>query len=240
MKKIKCLILDDEPLALDLLEGYVLRTPFLELTEKCSDAFTALKYIGFGEIDLLFLDIQMPEFSGMELSRMLNREVRVIFTTAFQEFAVEGFKVDAVDYLLKPFNYNEFLKASVKAQDHILMKSIFLNKQQVTSVLFVQSESKLVKVQLDKILYIEGFKNHITIHVIDSERPIQTLMSLKELEEKLPKERFSRIHHSFIVNLSQIEALERNQVILGNERITLRDQYINKLDQYIRTRIIQE
>jgi DNA-binding LytR/AlgR family response regulator len=233
MNKLKCLIIDDEPAALSLLEGYVSRTPFLELAGKCTDAFSALEFIGFRQADLLFLDIQMPEFSGVELSRMLKSDVKIIFTTAFQQYAIDGFKVDAIDYLLKPFSYDEFLKAALKAQEIIQMKSITGYKNKSVSAIFVKSEYKLLKVELEKILYIEGFKDYIKIHMSDSEKPILTLMSLKAIEEKLPAERFMRIHRSYIVNLGQIQALERSQVLIGDERITIRDQYIEKLDQYI-------
>jgi len=239
MEKIKCLIIDDEPLALNLLEVYISRTPFLELSGKCPDGFKAMEYIGIRQIDLLFLDIQMPEFNGIELSRTLSGDINVVFTTAFQHYAVEGFKVDAVDYLLKPFSYDEFLKAAIKVQERIQLKNITACRKQSASVLFVKSENRLIKVELGNVLYIEGFSNYVKIHMSDADKPVITLMSLKALEEKLPSERFMRIHRSFIVNLGQIQALERSQVIIGDERITLRDQYINKLDHYISCRSIQ-
>lgn len=238
MNKLKCLIIDDEPAALSLLEGYVSKTPFLELTGKCTDAFTALEFTGSRQVDLLFLDIQMPEFSGIELSRILKSDVKIIFTTAFQQYAIDGFKVDAIDYLLKPFSYDEFLKAALKAQEIIQMKNIAAYKEKAATVLFVKSEYKLLRVELEKVLYFEGFKDYIKIHMSDSEKPILTLMSLKSLEEKLPSERFMRIHRSYIINLGQIQALERSQVLIGDERITIRDQYIEKLDQYILRRSV--
>lgn len=239
MEKIKCLIIDDEPPAINLLEGYINRTPFLELSGSCSDGYKAVEYIGLRRIDLVFLDIQMPEFSGIELSRTLSSDIKVVFTTAFQQYAVEGFKADAVDYLLKPFSYSEFLKAAVKAQERIQWKNTSDTRKQASSVLFIKSENRLIKVELEKVLYIEGFSDYTKIHMSNSTKPIITIMSLKSLEEKLPQERFLRIHRSYIVNLSQIEALERSQVIVGNERITLRDEYIAKLDRYISCRSIQ-
>jgi two-component system, LytTR family, response regulator len=238
METIKCLVIDDEPPALNLLEGYISRTPFLELSGSCTDAYKALEYIELIDVQLLFLDIHMPEFSGIELSRTLKRNKKVIFTTAFPQYAIEGYKVDAVDYLLKPFNYTEFLKAAVKAQDRIQWENICAVRKRSATVLFIQSEGRLVKVDLTKVLYIQSIADSTKITMIDAGESVLTSMSLKELEENLPAERFIRIHRSFIVNLSQILALERSQVIIGNERITLRDHYIDKLNQYISGRLI--
>jgi DNA-binding LytR/AlgR family response regulator len=238
MNKIECLIVDDEPPALNLLEGYVLKTPFLHLAGKCPDAISALEIIGSQPIDLLFLDIQMPELSGIELSRTLNNNIKVIFTTAFQQYAIDGYKVDAIDYLLKPFSYEEFLKAANKAYERIKLEIYSLHYEQPMPVLFVRSGYKLVKIQLEKVLYIEGLKDYVKIYLTDSEKPILTLMSLKVLEEKLLPERFMRIHRSFIINLSRIQAVERSQVLIGNERITIRDQYLEKFEHYISSRSI--
>ena len=238
MDKIKCLIVDDEPPALNLLEGYVLKTPFLQLDGKCPDALSALEALGSQSIDLLFLDIQMPELSGIELSRTLQSNIKVIFTTAFQQYAIDGYKVDAIDYLLKPFSYEEFLKAANKAQERIKLENNSLHYEQALPVLFVRSGYKLIKIELDKVLYIEGLKDYVKFYLTDSEKPILTLMSLKVLEEKLLPERFMRIHRSFIINLSKIQAVERSQVLIGNERITIRDQYVERFDEYISSRSI--
>jgi DNA-binding LytR/AlgR family response regulator len=237
LDKIKCLIVDDEPPALNLLEGYVLKTPFLQLAGKCPDALSALEVIGSQTIDLLFLDIQMPELSGIELSRTLHSNIKVIFTTAFQQYAIDGYKVDAIDYLLKPFSYEEFLKAAYKAQERIKLENNSLHYEEPFTVLFVRSGYKLFKIEIDKVLYIEGLKDYVKIYLTDSEKPVVTLMSLKVLEKKLPQ-RFMRIHRSFIINLSKIQAVERSQVLIGNERITIRDQYVARFDEYILSRSI--
>jgi DNA-binding LytR/AlgR family response regulator len=239
MKKIRCLIVDDEPPALDLLEGYILNTPFLELAGKCPDAFKAMQILNEQEIELIFLDIQMPELSGMELSRTLKKESKVIFTTAFQQYAIEGYKVDAVDYLLKPFSYEEFLKAANKAADRISLERNPIKDAEATKELFVRSEYKLIRIELDKVLYIEGLKDYVKIYLSTKEQPVLTLMSLKTLEERLPSDRFMRIHRSFIINLNHILALERSQVLIGNERITIRDQYVEKFEKYIADRCIR-
>jgi DNA-binding LytR/AlgR family response regulator len=233
MRKFRCLIVDDEPPALDLLEGYVINTPFLELAGKCPDAFKAMEILNEQDIDLIFLDIQMPELSGMELSRTLKKESKIIFTTAFQQYAVEGYKVDAVDYLLKPFSYEEFLKAANKAHDRILLENNPIKNKEALKEIFVRSGYKLIRIELEKVMYIEGLKDYVKIYLSTKEQPILTLMSLKTLEEKLPCDRFMRIHRSFIINLNQIMALERSQVLIGNERITIRDQYVEKFEKYI-------
>ena len=238
LEKIKCLVVDDEPPAINLLEGYISRTPFLEFSGSCTNAYKALECIELNDVLLLFLDIQMPEFSGIELSRTLKRNIKVVFTTAFPQYAIEGYKVEAVDYLLKPFSYTEFLKAAVKAQDRIQWENVCAARKRSATVLFIQSEGRLTRVDLTKVLYIESTGDGSKIITTDATEPVLTNMSLTELEDSLPGERFLRIHRSFIINLSQIQALERSQVIIGNERITLRDQYIDKLDQYISGRLM--
>lgn len=226
MKKIRCLIVDDEPLALNLIEGYVKKTPFLELAGRCNNAFEALERLGGGDIDLLFLDIQMPGLNGVELSRTLSGGPKVIFTTAFEEYALEGFRVDAIDYLLKPFNYEEFVKAANKAREWLSIKDGHKHAvPEEKDTLFVKSEYKLVKIELKKVTYIEGLKDYAKIFLEGQNRPVMTLMSLKSLEEQLPSGDFMRIHRSFIIRLDKVDMIERNQVVIGATSITIADQY---------------
>ncbi len=236
MRKITCLIVDDEPLALNLIEGYVKKTPFLQLAGKCSSAFEVLEKIGSEKIDLLFLDIQMPGLTGMELSRSLKNGPKVIFTTAFEEYALEGFKVDAIDYLLKPFNYEEFLKAANKAREWIAALEGKKTEEGDTNTLFVKSEYKLVKIDLQKVLYIEGLKDYAKIYLKDQTRPVMSLMSLKSLDEQLPASRFMRIHRSFIINLEKIDLIERNKVVIGNTSIAVADAYKETFQEYLTKR----
>lgn len=231
MTTINCLIVDDEPLALSLIEGYVQKTPFLKLVGKCTNAFEALEKIGSEKIDLLFLDIQMPGLTGMELSRSLTNGPKVIFTTAFEEYALEGFKVDAIDYLLKPFNYEEFLKSANKAREWLSATSG--SKETDQDALFVKSEYKLVKIDLQRVLYIEGLKDYAKIYLRDQTRPVMTLMSLKSLEEQLPAHQFMRIHRSFIVRLDKIDLIERNKVVIGQTGITIADAYKEAFQGYL-------
>lgn len=225
--KISCVIVDDEPMALNLVESYVNKTPFLELKQKCSSAIEAMEFIKEQPVDLLFLDIQMPDLTGIEFSKMLPKETRVVFTTAFDQYALEGFKVEALDYLLKPFDYAEFLAAANKANHYFsLLKGKPQNEvSEAKEFLFVKSEYKQLRIKLSDVLYFEGLKDYIKIWLKDNPKPILTLMSLKSLQEELPETQFLRVHRSFIVSLKNIEVIERSQIIINDQRITVSEQY---------------
>ncbi|MBT2162846.1 LytR/AlgR family response regulator transcription factor [Zobellia barbeyronii] len=233
--ELTCMIVDDEPMALNLVESYVEKTPFLKLKKKCSSAIEALQFIKTETVDVLFLDIQMPDLSGLEFSKMLPKHTRVVFTTAFDEYALEGFKVEALDYLLKPFDYAEFLFAANKALEWFTL----VKGHSQTSVsdkkefLFVKSEYKQVRIKLSDVLYFEGLKDYIKIWLKDNPKAILTLMSLKSLEEELPQTEFMRVHRSFIVSLKNIEIIERSQIIINKQRITVSEQYKPKFLEYI-------
>ena len=228
MKKITCLIADDEPMALNLIESYVLKTPFLELKAKCNSAIEAMQVLeDQKDIDLFFLDIQMPDLTGLEFSKLLLQNSRVIFTTAFDQYAIDGYKVNALDYLLKPFDYNEFLNASTKARNYFeSQQSVSVSKpEKKQEFFFVKSEYKQIKINFSEILYIEGLKDYVKIYLKDNPKPILTLMSLKKLEEELPSENFMRIHRSFIIGLDKIETIERNHIVIGKEQIAIAPNY---------------
>jgi two-component system, LytTR family, response regulator LytT len=235
MKKISCLLVDDEPLALGLLERYVLKTPFLDFKFKCNNAIEALEIINNNPIDLIFLDIQMPELTGLELSRVIEKDTRIIFTTAFNEYAIEGFKVNALDYLLKPFNYEEFLRAANKAKEWFeLIKNIQKTEENNKDYIFVKSDYKQVKIPLQDVLYIEGLKDYVKIWIKDNPKAILTIMSLKSLEKNLPPNKFMRIHRSYIVALDKIQSVERSQIIINNNiRITIAEQYKEQFKDFI-------
>lgn len=233
--KISCVVVDDEPMALNLVESYVEKTPFLDFKKKCSSAIEAMEYIKSNPVDLLFLDIQMPDLTGIEFSKMLPKETRVIFTTAFDHYALEGFKVEALDYLLKPFDYAEFLAAANKANTWFeLVKG---KRQSILSeekeFLFVKSEYKQLRIKLADVLYFEGLKDYIKIWVKDKPKPILTLMSLKSLEEELPATQFMRVHRSFIVALNNIDVVERSQIIINEQHITVSEHYKPKFLEFI-------
>lgn len=223
---LNCLIVDDEPLAVELLEAYVKRTPFLELKGAFTNAFDALALLEKEALDLLFLDIQMPELNGLELSRLVGTQVKVIFTTAFEQYAVEGFKVDALDYLLKPISYPEFLRAAHKALrwKEMAEAASSLEVREIADALFVRSGNKFVKVQLSHILYIEGMQDYVKIYLDDNSQPVVTLNTMKDFEESLSFP-FLRIHRSYIINFDKVTMVERNRVFLGGTYVSVSDTY---------------
>lgn len=236
MNKITCLIADDEPMALSLIESYVLKTPFLELKAKCNNAIEAMHILEEDKnIDLFFLDIQMPDLTGLEFSKMLPPQSKVVFTTAFDQYAIEGYKVSALDYLLKPFNYTEFLNAAQKAKTHFEALASLATSQpeKKADFIFVKSEYKQIKIHFSEVLYIEGLKDYVKIYLKDNPKPILTLMSLKKLEEELPERDFMRVHRSFIISLDKIEAIERNHIVIGDQQIAIAPNYKETLMEYI-------
>ena len=235
---LNCLIVDDEPLALDLLESYVSRTPFLHLVAQCDSAVKALSVIEEEPIDLVFLDIQMPELNGLELSRLVGNKVKIIFTTAFEQYALEGFRVDALDYLLKPFSYTEFLRAATKALRWIEMSRAENVSANVPDSIFVKSDYKLIQIQLKDILYIEGLKDYIRIQTEDKEGGILTLMSMKSIEDHLPGDIFIRVHRSYIVNINKIKTIERNRIVFGKLYIPISDSYKERFMELLDKRAI--
>ena len=231
-QKITCLIADDEPMALDLIESYVNKTPFLELRGKCNNGFEVLDLLAKEQIDLLFLDIQMPGLNGLELSKSLRKKNRVIFTTAFDKYALEGFKVEALDYLLKPFDYNEFLTGANKALEWFSLQN--MNKQPLVrdEYMFVKADYKLVRIHFDNILYVEGLKDYVKIYIEGERRPILSLTSMRAVEAALPKDKFQRTHRSFIVNLEKVNVLERGQIVFNDKHIPVSDSYKDVVQDY--------
>ena len=300
--KLRCMVIDDEPLAVELMESYVRKTPFLELVGSCGSGTAAFTALRRQTVDLLFCDIQMPGLSGMELSRMLPAQTRVIFTTAFPQYAVEGFRVQAMDYLLKPISYNDFLTAANKALAWFDLKrraeqSLHSGAESPAGAsglsaaaetesggnasqsvgtaapagaagaagaagespavqgggqegsqgsgqratqgtgpagrfgddlrqsLFVKTEYRLQQIPLERILYIEGLKDYVKIHVEGEAHPVVSLLSLKSLEEQLPADRFIRVHRSYIVQPSKIHTIERNRIRFDRERIPISENY---------------
>lgn len=243
---LTCCIIDDEPLAISLLESYVNKTPFLELKGKYASAINALPILTQEPVDLLFLDIQMPELTGLEFSRILNAETRIIFTTAFNQYALDSYKVNALDYLLKPINYPDFLKSANKAlQWYELLRKMpvepLKNEDSITvkeepETIFIKTEYKLIQVDLRKILYIEGLKDYVKIYVEGEARPILSLISMKAMEDMLPSSRFIRVHRSFIVQPEKIKIIERNRIVFGKEYIPISDSYKDKFYEFLAQR----
>ena len=231
---MKCIVVDDEPLALDLLESYVKKTPFLELAGKYSSAVQAMKELANQQVDLIFLDIQMPELNGLEFSRMLPPETCIIFTTAFDQYAIDGYKVNALDYLLKPISYPDFLQAANKAlHQHELMHR---TPQDEIDSIFVKSEYKLVQIELRKILYVEGLKDYIKIYEEDNPKPVLSLMSMKAMEDLLPPSQFMRVHRSYIVRKDKIRVIDRGRIVFGKTYIPISDSYKQAFQEYLEKR----
>lgn len=249
---LTCIAVDDEPLALGLVCAFIEKTPFLRLAGRYSSAVEALQGLMSEPVDVIFLDIQMPDLTGQELARVLERSnrgthtTRIIFTTAFDQFALDGFRVDALDYLLKPFNYEEFLRAASKARQFFELvqrpepipaapaPAASTQIEAADDYLFLKVEYQLVRVAYSDILYMEGLKDYVKVYrQSDPAKPLLSLTSLKALEEKLPPKRFMRVHRSFIVALDRINAVTRNSVQIGTATIPVSDQYKDGFGEFI-------
>jgi DNA-binding LytR/AlgR family response regulator len=231
--KITCLIVDDEPLAQELIGRYVQNTPFLECIGVCSSAIEALTFMNKNKVDLIFLDIQMPELSGLEFSKNVPKETRIIFTTAFDQYALEGYKVNALDYLLKPFSYSEFYAAALRASEWFEVNPVTdLNKDK--DYIFVKSDYKQVRIDIKDIIYFESLKDYVKIYVKDQPKPTLTLMGLKALEAQIDPDMFMRVHRSYTISLDNVRAVERGSVLMSNGvYIKISAQYRSKFQAFI-------
>lgn len=238
---VSCIAVDDEPLALALLCTFIEQTPFLKLVGRYGSGVEALK--GLHEltekVDVAFLDIQMQELTGLELARVLGQQTtapRIVFTTAFPQYALESYKVDALDYLVKPFNYEEFLRAANKAKAYTELTQGHAEASTPVpeeDYIFLKVEYQLIRVALNDILYVEGLKDYVKVHLKSTPRALLSLMSLRAMEEKLPARRFLRIHRSFIVALDKIESVRRLTVQIGTETIPVGEQYKEAFAQFL-------
>lgn len=224
-RPLACIVVDDEPLAAQLIAGYVRRTPFLRLVAELSSADEALDLCSRTEIDLAFLDIHMPGMGGLELARRLPPNTRVIFTTAYADHALEGFDVAALHYLLKPVSYEQFREAAARALPAPVAPAPGPTTSIAGGYLVVKSEYRLVRIPLDEIEFVEGLKDYVKIYVAGSATPILTLMSMKSAEESLPSPAFMRVHRSFIVNLDKVRIVERNCINMHGRAIPVSDTY---------------
>ena len=234
---VTCIIVEDEPLARNLLVDYVKKTPSLQLIGACANAMDAMDMLRQQPVDLLFLDIQMPEITGITFLKILQKRPLVIFTTAYSQYAMEGYELDVVDYLLKPITFDRFLKAVDKAIHRLqTSKQSAAGNTQSSPVekpefVFVKDGTKMVKVMLDDIQYVEGMKDYVTIHTHD--KKITTLQRMKLLEEMLPADKFIRIHHSYIIALRAIDAVHRNEVQIGKALLPISDSYKKAFREFI-------
>lgn len=218
-----CIIIDDEPLALDLLETYIPKVPFLELKGAFSNPFEASDYLKNNAVDLVFLDIQMPDITGIQWLKTLSQPPIVIFTTAYSKYAVEGFNLDVLDYLLKPFDFKRFLKAVNKAHDYLLLLQN-VDNQAINNHFFVKSEYQTIKIDFDTVLYIESMDDYCRIFLTNG-KSILTLCSMKKMVEQLPPTLFCRVHRSYIIALSKIEKIVRKNVVISKKEIPIGDSF---------------
>jgi len=231
---IRCIAIDDEPLALQQMAGYIQKTPFLELAGQFESALHAISWLQENQVELMFVDINMPDLNGMDFVKSMKNPPGVIFTTAHSEYALEGFRVDAIDYLLKPIGYGDFLKGAEKALERIgSMEKAAPHVESDENFLFVKSEYKILRINLSDIKYIEGMREYVRIH-IETQRPVMALMSMKKIEAFLPQQRFMRVHRSYIVNLEKVNTIERHRIIFEPDiRIPVSEQYKAAFQEFL-------
>lgn len=232
---LNCLIVDDEPLARNLLKDYIGKVPHLTLVDSCSNPLEALDILNKKSIDVLFLDIQMPEITGISLLKTLHKKPLVILTTAYSQYALEGYELDVVDYLLKPITLERFLRAIDKVNQRVITSPAVESEPRTNDIaspfVFVKDGTKLVKIMLDDVLYVEGLKDYVTIHT--KEKKVITLQRLKSLEDQLPADKFIRIHHSFIIAVAAIDVIHKSEVQIGGAIIPISDSYRKNFREFI-------
>jgi DNA-binding LytR/AlgR family response regulator len=240
---IRCLLVDDEKLALELMEDNVAKVPYLKLQGKCKNALEAMDFLRREPVDLIFLDIQMPGISGVQLLNSLTNPPLVIMVTAYDNYALQGFNLDVVDYILKPFSFERFLKAVNKVSELISLRQQKDTQVQVAApvavtqatpnYLFVNADYSIVRINIPDVLYVEGLKDYIKIYLKDTDKAVITRLSMRFMEEKLPADTFARVHKSYIVALDKITAFKKNRLMLNQTEIPVSDNYKDKILAYI-------
>lgn len=243
---LNCVAVDDEPVSLNLICSYIEQTPFLHLVGRFSNGIEALKLIHKGSVQVIFLDIRMADLSGIELAKIIEstfdkNKIRIVFTTAYDQYAIESYRVDALDYLLKPFNFVDFSRAAKKAQSYFDIINNYASphvkgnqtNEREKQYLYLKVEYQLVKVDIDDILYVEGFKDYVKFYLVNEPKPILTILSLKKLEEQLPASDFMRLHRSFIVALDKVKSVTRNSVQIGQTTIPVTEQYKDIFQEFL-------
>ncbi len=238
---IRCMAIDDEPLALQQISAYIGKVPFLELAARCQSALDAHEFLQHDTVDAIFCDINMPDLNGMEFIKSLSAPPLVVFTTAYAEYAVEGFKVNAVDYLLKPFGLQDFTRAANRLKERLeaeakpqpKAESVAAMPQPVDDTIFLKTEYRIVKISISDIRYVEAMSEYLKVYLEGETKPIITLLSMKKMEEHLP-ETFMRIHRSYIVNLTKIQEVNKNRIIMDSDTyLPIGDMYKETFQQYL-------
>lgn len=236
---INCIALDDEPLALSQIATYIKRIPYLSLVATCADAFEAMQALNAHPVQLMFVDINMPDLNGMEFVRSLSQRPLVVFTTAYSEYALEGFKVEAVDYLLKPFGFGELLSAADKARRRLDTVIVPPTTSSTDDAIFVKSDFRTIRIRFDDIKYIEGMSEYVRIYLEGDAKPLMPLLNMRNLEETLPADRFMRVHRSYIVNLRKITEITRQRIVFGDKFIPIGDNYKERFQEYLAGRTLK-
>jgi DNA-binding LytR/AlgR family response regulator len=229
---LNCVIIDDEPLAADLLASYARKTPFLNLIGAYNNAVEAMKGIRENNVHLVFLDIQMPDLGGIELAKILPKDTKVVFTTAFSQYAIDSYKVNTLDYLLKPISYEEFVKAADKALEWFTKVNPSMKLFNKDRFIYVKSDYKMVQIKYDDIIYIEGVKDYVKIFTDNGEKPVMSLMNMKKFEENLPQPEFLRTHRSYIVHMTKVKLIDKFHIAFGKELIPISDTYKEDIQNY--------
>jgi len=230
---INCLAIDDEQLSLDLIEDNIRKIPFLNLKKKCTNIFEAIQILNSDSIDLIFLDIEMPDMNGLQMIKSLKIKPMVILITAYDKYAMQGYELDVIDYLLKPVPFDSFLKAANKAMEYYIRESRAEKVENDKTNLFIKSEHKIIKIAISDIDYIESLKDYIKIYC--NNKPILTLMSLKSIEANLPPDKFIRVHRSYIISIEKINYISRSKVFIGEKAIPISNSYRDSI-----TRLLSE
>lgn len=237
---IRCLLVDDEKLALELMEDNVAKVPYLKLQGKCKNALEAMEFLRKESVDLIFLDIQMPGISGIQFLNSLTNPPMVIMVTAYENYALDGFNLDVVDYLVKPVAFERFLKAVNKAYELMSLRQqkdanteTPIKAQPEADYLFVNADYSVVRINIPDVLYVEGLKDYVKIYLDGATKPVITRLSMQFMEDKLPADRFARVHKSFIVSLTRITAFKKTRVMLGDMEIPVSDNYKDKILAYV-------
>lgn len=239
MCKISCIVVDDEPLAVEVLAAFIRKTPSLELTATFTDPVLALSAIGEEKPDLVFLDIQMPDLNGLELSRLLPQDTCVIFTTAFRQYAFESYEVEALDYLLKPIRYQKFIESVSKAERWMEIRQASVRPERNRRFAFIKTDGEYRNIDFDQILYIEGMKDYVLIHLESETEPIVTHMTMKAIEEKLPSDMFMRVHRSYIVALDKITAIDScEDILIDRISVPVSDSYRKDIERYVKENLL--
>jgi len=239
MCKIRCIVVDDEPLAVEMLAAFIRKTPSLELTATFTDPVLALSAISEEKPDLVFLDIQMPDLNGLELSRLLPQDTRVIFTTAFRQYAFESYEVEALDYLLKPIRYQKFIESVSKAERWMEIRQASVRPERNRRFAFIKTDGEYRNIDFDQILYVEGMKDYVLIHLESETEPIVTHMTMKAIEEKLPSDMFMRVHRSYTVALDKITAIDScGDILIDRISVPVSDSYRKDIERYVKENLL--